>query len=231
MREEPDPVRLRRRLAEARLMLIFSPELCGARNPLEVLESTLPWIDLVQVRPKPAGSQASPHAPCSARDVRDWCLRVLDLVSTHPEVDVPVIVNDRVDVAALLWERGCAGVHLGQEDCPVESARALLGPGPLVGLSTHHMRQVAEATDSDVDYVGFGPIHATRTKGYEAGLGPDACWIASAASLHPVFAIGGIDRTNASDLSRVGRIAVGSAILSADDPARAARELRGLLEA
>ena len=212
-------------------MLIFSPELCSPRDPLEVLESTLDSIDLVQVRPKPAGSREPAAAPCAARDVRDWCLRVLDLLADHPEVDVPVIVDDRVDVAALLWERGCAGVHVGQDDCPVAPARALLGPGPLIGLSTHDLRQVAQSSDLDVDYVGFGPIHATRTKGYERGLGPEACWIASAASLRPVFAIGGIDRANAAELSRVGRIAVGSAVLSADDPARAARELRGLLEA
>ena len=73
-------------------------------------------------------------------------------------------------------------------------------------------------------------MHATRTKGYEHGLGSECCWIASEASPLPLFPIGGIDRSNAQELARVGRAAVSSAILAAPDPARAARELRALLE-
>lgn len=230
MAPRPDPVHVRRRLSEARVMLIFSPELCAPRDPLEVLDAVLGSVDAVQVRPKPPEASRSRAAPCAARDVLDWCVRVLDLLASRPQEDVLVIANDRVDVAALLWERGCAGVHVGQDDCPVGIARDRLGPGPLIGLSTHDARQVALAADLGVDYLGFGPVHATRTKGYERGLGAEACWIASAASPRPVFAIGGIDSVNAGDLSRVGRVAVGSAILTADDPARAARELRRSLE-
>jgi thiamine-phosphate pyrophosphorylase len=215
----------RRRLADARLMLLFSPELCAPRDPLEMLEAVLESVDVVQIRPKPAASSA----PCSARDTYEWCARALDLLSARPALDVLVIVDDRVDVAAALRERGCAGVHLGQDDCPVGVARAVLGPGSLIGFSTHDMRQVAFASDMEVDYIGFGPIHATRTKGYTRGLGSEACWVASEASSRPVFAIGGIDAANAGELSRVGRAAVGSAILAADDPAHAARELRELL--
>ena len=73
-------------------------------------------------------------------------------------------------------------------------------------------------------------MYATTTKGYESGLGPERAWVASCGSSRPVFAIGGIDPTNASALVEVGRIAVGSAILCASDPGRAARELRALIE-
>ena len=210
---------------DARLMLLFTPELCGPRDPIAVLDAALDSVDVVQIRPKPAGSAA----PCAARDVYDWCVRVLDLVAARKDRDVAVLVDDRVDVAAALLARGCRGVHLGQEDCPASIARGILGDSAWIGLSTHDARQVGESWDLPVDYLGFGPVHATTTKGYERGLGPEAAWIASEAAGRPVFPIGGIDATNIGELARIGRAAVGSAILGADDPARAARELRALL--
>lgn len=222
----PDPAGTRLRIAQARVMLLFTPELCGTRDPLGVLEQVLESIDAIQIRPKILGSSA----PGAARETHDWCLRVLDLLAARGAAHLPVIVNDRVDVAEALRDRGCAGVHLGQDDCPVEIARERLGPDPVIGLSTHDMVQVAEGCERKVDYLGFGPIHSTATKGYGNGLGPETAWIASVGSPVPIFAIGGIDATNAAELARVGRVAVGSAILSADDPGRAARELRAQLE-
>lgn len=207
-------------------MLLFTPQMCGRRDPLDALERTLDSIDAIQIRPKALGSTA----PGAARETLDWCVRVLDLLATRGAQHIPVIVNDRIDVAEALRDRGCAGVHLGQDDCPVEIARRRLGPGPVIGLSTHDMIQVAQAGEEAIDYLGFGPIHGTTTKGYVQGVGPEPAWIASAATHLPVFAIGGIDATNAADLSRIGRVAVGSAILSAEDPGRAAREIRSLLE-
>lgn len=212
-------------------MLLFSPDLCAGRDALEVLEATLPWVDAIQIRPKPARDASTSAAPCPARETYAWCLRVLDLVAAHPDRNTLVLVDDRVDVAAVLWEKGCAGVHLGQDDCPVATARALLGSRPLVGLSTHDIAQVAQARELRVDYLGFGPIHATATKGYTRGVGAAACAIACAESARPVFAIGGIDVANVGQLVRVGRAAVGAAILNAPDPARAARDLRNSLAA
>lgn len=228
MTHSPDPLRIRQLLADAKVMLLFSPGLCEPRSPLEVLERVLEWVDIVQIRPKPLGAAAT-RAPCAARDVHDWCLRVLELIQVRPTLELVVMVDDRVDVAAALWSRGCAGVHVGQGDSPVPLARAILGPHPLIGLSTHDARQVAEAGQLEVDYIGFGPIHATETKDYRRGLGAEAAWIANAASARPVFPIGGIDATNAGELERIGRAALGSAILRADDPANAARDLRRLL--
>jgi thiamine-phosphate diphosphorylase len=213
-------------LSSARLMLLFTPEVCRQRDPLDALARTLDDIDAIQIRPKALGSEV----PGSARETFDWCARVLDLLDARGARHIRVIVNDRVDVAETLRDRGCAGVHLGQGDCPVAIARRRLGPGAVIGLSTHDMIQVANAGEQEVDYLGFGPIHGTPTKGYALGLGPESAWIASAGSPLPVFAIGGIDATNAADLARVGRAAVGSAILAADDPGRAAREIRALLE-
>lgn len=207
-------------------MLLFSPEPCGSRDPLATLSTALPWIDVVQIRPKPASPGGIRAAPCAARDVHEWCARVLDLVDPTRTL---VLVDDRVDVAAALSDRGCAGVHLGQDDCPIPVAREMLGPDALVGLSTHSMEQVVEGAELAVDYLGFGPVHATPTKGYERGLGAEACWLATQGTSLPVFAIGGIDATNVGELARIGRVAVSSAILAAEDPGRAARELRALL--
>ncbi len=229
MRTRHEPRDLRARFADARLLLLFTPAACGERDPLALLEAALPSIDIVQVRPKVLGGAGAAHAPCEARATWEWTRRVLDLVRARAQLRVLITVDDRVDVAAALMDEGCAGVHLGQDDCPVGIARNVLGPDALIGLSTHTLQQVADAEDSSADYLGFGPIQATATKGYAAGFGPEAAWIASQASARPVFAIGGITLENVGEIARVGRAAVASAILGADDPARAARELRALL--
>ncbi|TAJ08614.1 MAG: thiamine phosphate synthase [Planctomycetota bacterium] len=232
-----DPATRRERLRDARLMLLFTPSLCGtrggndARDPLssrdalDVLDAALPHVDVVQVRIK------APGEPSHARDVHDWTERVLALVAARPtsRERVLVIVDDCVDVAAVLAARGCAGVHVGQDDLPAEEVRRLLDAQLLVGVSTHDMQQVALAEDAGADYLGFGPVHATATKGYERGLGAEAAWIAQSATPLPVFPIGGIALENANELAQIGRAAVSSAILGAADPARAARELRELL--
>jgi thiamine-phosphate pyrophosphorylase len=215
---------LRERLAGARLMLIFTPELCRAgAEPLAVLTAALPSVDAVQVRVIDAELGRAP-----ARASCDWTRTVLALAA---EAGALVLVNDRVDVAAALGPEGLAGVHLGAGDAPPALARELLGPDALVGLSTHSPADVARATAEPVDYLGFGPVFATATKGYAHGLGPEAAWVASRGTALPLFPIGGIDVTNAGELAGIGRAAVCAAILGAEDPGAAARELRELLTA
>jgi len=220
----PDPGFFRERLALARLMLIFTPEACAGRDPLEVLGSIVQHVDVVQVRPKPLGTGGSASVT-EAAEAYDWTRRVIEFVAPLGRAPL-VMVDDRVDVALALLKHGCAGVHLGQSDMPVLDARKLLGPDPLIGLSTHDLPQAAAASSLEIDYVGFGPIHASSTKGTTAGIGPEQAWAATESSMVPVFAIGGIDTNNVGELTRVGRIAVGGAILGAEDPARAARLLR-----
>jgi thiamine-phosphate pyrophosphorylase len=215
-------------LAAARLMLIFTPELCGARDPASVLATVIPWVDAVQVRPKPLAAGAARSAPSTAAETARWTRTLLAL---RAELRVPclVLVNDRVDVARRFLADGVDGVHLGQDDCPPAAARALLGPDALIGWSTHSLEQVLEAEELDVDYLGFGPVNATTTKGYAEGLGSERAWIASTATARPVFPIGGIARENAQELARIGRAAVGAAVLCAPDPVKAVRELAALL--
>lgn len=236
-----DPQFLRERLRDARLLLVFTPELCGGREPLGVLAALAPEVDLVQVRPKPAvdgpdGLRGGPDRiaagpPCEARATYEWTRRVLaTLAPLGPARSPLVMVDDRVDVALALLEEGCAGCHVGRDDLPVAAARAQLGPGPLLGLSTHDLGEVARAGELPLDLLGFGPAYASRTKGYGRGLGPELCWVAAEASPLPLFPIGGIGPTNAGELEPVGRAALSSALLAVPDPAAAARAVRAALE-
>lgn len=214
----------RARLARARLMLLFTPELCPpGSDPLAVLARALPELDALQVRTKDAQLGTTP-----ARALHDWTVRVLALVRAAGS-SVLVLVNDRADVAAALRAQGLDGLHLGADDAPPALARGLLGPELLIGLSTHGAADVVASADEPVDYLGFGPLHPTATKGYTRGLGAEAAWIAARVSARPLFPIGGIDTSNAGELKEVGRAALSRAILSADDPRAAAREIRTLL--
>jgi thiamine-phosphate pyrophosphorylase len=233
----------RARLQEATLLLIFTPDLAG-EGALGALERALPHVDVIQVRPKVLGDRA-PGAPkgatiTSARDALYWCRKVLALRAASDLATPPlVLVNDRVDVAAALAPEGLDGVHVGASDTPPAIARQVLAADQVIGLSTHGAADLAAALDEPVDMLGFGPVFPTSTKGYVATpdsgtqptiVGPERAWLAAESSAAPVFPIGGIDLSNADQLDRVGRAAVGSAILGAEDPALAARALRTLLE-
>lgn len=139
--------------------------------------------------------------------------------------DVPFIVNDRVDVAIAA---GADGVHLGQEDFPIERARALLGESAIIGGTAKTLSQAYPCVAQGADYIGFGPIYATDSKA-DAG---------SAKGLEglremvdgidiPIVAIGGIGRENVGEVMNAGAhgIAVISAVCCQPDPAAATRRL------
>ncbi len=109
-----------------------------------------------------------------------------------------LVVNDRPDLAAILHAETAGGVrvglHLGQDDLPPEVARRVVGPQVLIGLSTHDEAQARAAASAPVDYVGFGPVFATRSKERpDPVVGLDGLARAVGASAHPVVAIGGLD--------------------------------------
>jgi thiamine-phosphate pyrophosphorylase len=220
-------------LGRARLMLLFTPELCGDTDPDEKLASLLPHVDVVQLRIKPVATQTTTPGSASslapARQTYDWTLRTLELCEQLEQAPL-VIVDDRVDVALALRDRGVDGVHLGRCDFPGLRARDLVGEDLLIGLSTHDVSQVAMAEDQGADYVGFGPIFATQTKGYTRAIGPEAAWIASIGCSLPVFPIGGIDTENINTLTEVGRAAISSALLNSSNPKATAEALRNALE-
>ncbi len=139
---------------------------------------------------------------------------------------VPLLVNDRVDVALAC---GAAGVHLGQEDMPVPAARKLLGAERIIGMSVNTLEEAREAEKAGADYVGLGPVFPTATKETRlAVIGPEGIARIKAALSIPVVAIGGITAANAPEIARAGAdgIAVISAVLGAPDARAAAVKLR-----
>jgi len=143
---------------------------------------------------------------------------------------VDFIVNDRVDVAGLV---DADGVHLGQHDLPPVEARRILGPGAIIGFSTHDHQQLAEALgDPSIDYVAYGPIFATASKADPDPVrGVDDLRDAARDCTLPLVAIGGIDASNIAAVVGAGAdaAAVIGAIGNADSPAEAAAELLAAL--
>lgn len=147
------------------------------------------------------------------------------LERTLAPLEVPLIVNDRLDVALAI---GAAGVHIGQHDMDYESARRLLGPDAVIGLSVETVEQARAAESLDADYLGVGPVFPTATKAdAAAAVGLAGLAQVRAVSRHRLVAIGGICAGNARQAMEAGAdgVAVVSAICAAGDPERAARDL------
>jgi len=148
------------------------------------------------------------------------------LVASLP-AGVPLIVNDRADVAIAA---GAAGVHVGPEDVPPAALRRVVPPGFIIGASIGSDAEVALATDAD--YVGIGPVYATDSK-YDAGaaIGTERLAELIACTRRPAVAIGGIDASNAAAAVAAGAtgVAVIRAIFGATDPEQAARSLRAAI--
>lgn len=140
------------------------------------------------------------------------------------------IVNDRVDIA---MAAGADGVHLGQDDIPVEEARALLGDKYLIGLSTHNLTEAARAGATTADYVSFGPVFATATKkDAEPTLGLKALKEARALVSKPLVAIGGITAQSLPSVMDTGAdaAAIISDILMSKAPGDKAARIISLLK-
>ena len=148
------------------------------------------------------------------------------LVAALEPFDVPLIVNDRPDVAHAV---GAAGVHVGQGDLPPQAARAILGPDAIIGLSITHPDELAAVPWDAVDHLGVGPV-------VSRGVKPDATEPMGVAGLaecvrrarRPVVAIGGMTAEVAADCIAAGAdgLAVVAGIAAASDPEAAARTIR-----
>src|SRR5712692_7703426 len=144
---------------------------------------------------------------------------------------VTFVVNDRADVATVA---GASGVHIGQEDLGVEAARAVLGSGKLVGVSTHNLEQFNQAAVTSADYIAVGPVFSTSTKANpDPVVGIDFIRRVRPLTQKPIVAIGGITLGRAADVIKAGAdsVAVISDILLAPDTGKRARQYMDLLEA
>lgn len=172
-------------------------------------------VDLVQLRCKHASDEAILAAAG----------RFKRICHAHGAM---LIVNDRPDLAAAA---DADGVHLGQDDVPVDRARGIVGEGRLIGLSTHSPAQIDDAAEAGVDYIGVGPVNETPTKPGRPAVGLRLVEYAARHATMPWFAIGGISGANVAQVLAAGasRVAVVRALTEAADPEAAARELRAQL--
>lgn len=218
---------LRARLAEAHLYLCTDAR--RERGDLaEFVDAALAGgVDIVQLRDK--GSVGEQRFGALEARAELEALEVLaDAAGRHGAL---LAVNDRADIA---FAAGADVLHLGQDDLPLSMARAVIGPDPLIGRSTHDVEQLDAAIDEHVDYFCVGPCWPTPTKPGRpaAGLG----LVHSAAESgtdKPWFAIGGIDGERLPEVLDAGarRVVVVRAITGADDPTAAAAALKAALTA
>jgi thiamine-phosphate pyrophosphorylase len=199
------------------LCLVTDRGLCGDRSLEDiVLQAVQGGIASVQLREKHLATRAFVEA--AAR-----------LKALLTPFGIPLIINDRVDVALAV---GAEGVHVGQGDMPCELVRRLMGPSAIIGLSVETWEDVERAQNQPVDYLGVSPIFATPTKtDTRQAWGLAGLARIRAYSRHPLVAIGGLNATNLRDVIRAGAegIAVVSAICGATDPLQAAQELNQLM--
>ena len=197
------------RLSRARLYLVIDADAAERVVPA-ALEG---GVDLVQLREKSAPDD----------DVVEMGRRLRSRCDEHGAL---LIINDRPDLAMAC---GADGVHVGQDDMPLDEARAIVGAERIVGVSTHSPEQVDGALRSTADYFAVGPVYSTPTKPGRPAVGLELVrYAAEHEAAKPWFAIGGIDTSNVAEVARAGatRIVVVRAIRNADDPRAAASALR-----
>ncbi len=169
-------------------------------------------VDLFQLRDKKAdGARLWQYAQAAVAALR--------------ETTAKFVVNDRVDIALA---SGADGVHVGQDDLPLEEVQRLARGRLLIGVSTHNLAQAIAAEQGRADYIGCGPTFPSSTKQFDLFAGTSFLEIAAKQIEIPQFAIGGVSPENLSAVLQTGcrRIAVSSAIHDAPDPPAAARELK-----
>ena len=163
-------------------------------------------------------------------DTKDFIDEALHIKKLLKSYGVPLLINDRVDVALAVE---ADGVHLGQKDMPYKMARKIMGKDAIIGLSVETYEQAEKAEKLDVDYIGISPVYTTPTKEeLTKELGLEGVRRISQICRHPSVGIGSIKAHNARDVIEAGAngVAVVSGICSAEDPEKAAGELREVVE-
>ena len=200
-------------IADYSLYLVTDRALSLGRPIEEVVEAAvLGGVTCVQLREK----------ECPAGEFIELALRIKPLLRS---ASVPLIINDRLDVALAA---GADGVHLGQSDIPLDLAREISGDRLIIGISAGSVEEAVKAESGGADYIGISPVYNTPTKtdtGQPQGL-EGVRKMRKAVGI-PIVGIGGLNAGNAAEVIRSGAdgIAVVSAIVSAPDPGEAARAL------
>ena len=206
-----------RPFSECTLYLITDRALSRGRSTVDIVRAALVGgVDVVQLRDKEAEAAATVEEG----------IRVHELTARYK---VPLIVNDRVDIALAIEAEGA---HVGQTDLPACMARKLLPAPPLLGVSTSSVDMARRAQQQQADYIGFGPIYQTATKETAASpRGTEMMHDALETIDIPLVALGGISEHNISEVVVAGadHVAVCSAIVSTEDVERATATLKEMM--
>nr|HID60070.1 thiamine phosphate synthase [Desulfobacterales bacterium] len=199
------------------LYLVTDRGLSRGRTTLEIVQRAVRGgVTCVQLREK----------MCPTREFIEEALAIKGFLKSH---NIPLIINDRVDVALAVQ---ADGVHLGQNDMPLEMAKAILKDSMIIGISAESVEDAVEAEKGGADYIGVSPVFSTPTKtDTPPPLGLQGVREIRNRVRIPIVGIGGLNRENSGSVIKHGAdgIAVVSAIVAADDPEVAARELREVI--
>ncbi|MBP2638901.1 MAG: Thiamine-phosphate pyrophosphorylase [Firmicutes bacterium] len=199
------------------LYLVTDSGLLGGKDLAPTVEQAIQGgVTMVQIREKHLSS-------------RDFFQVALAIKAVTDKYKVPLIVNDRADIALAV---DAAGLHIGQDDLPLTEARKLLGPDKIIGVSTATLEEALLAQSQGADYLGVGAIFPTNTKDDADSVSLAQLQVIKAGIKIPIVAIGGINGSNIQSVIKTGvdGAAVVSAIIAAADPGEAASKLQQLIK-
>lgn len=199
-----------------KLYLVTDREVLKGRDLLESVEhAILGGVTLVQLREKDTSS-------------RDFYNLALQLKELSHKYNVPLIINDRLDIALAI---DADGLHIGQQDLPIDLCRKLLGKDKILGVSAHNLEEALEAENLGADYLGVGAMFSTSTK-KDVDITPIDTLINIKETVKiPVVAIGGITHDNVKEVLKtpIDGVAVVSCLLGAEDIKEASARLNDIL--
>jgi thiamine-phosphate pyrophosphorylase len=201
------------------LYLITDDGYLQGKDLAETIEQAiLGGVTVVQYRSK-SGTKTT-------REMYEELLKLREVTKKH---NVPLIVNDRIDLALAV---DADGVHIGQDDLPADVVRKILGEDKIIGISTHSLEEVERANELPVDYIALGSIYRTPTKEKPIIVGVETLKEAKKIAKKPLVAIGGIMPYNVDEVIKAGAdgVAVISAILGFQDVRKAAESMRRAIE-
>ena len=200
------------------LYLVTDDRFPKNRDFLSVIEKAIKGgVTMVQLREKTAKTNA-------------FIERALAVKKLLQSFEIPLIINDRIDVALAI---DADGVHIGQDDMPAQLARKLLGKNKIIGLSIENKKQAETANQFPIDYIGLSPVFSTNTKDDLANpLGLNGINEIMNISKFPSVAIGGIKPENAQSVLKAGAngLAIVSYIMGADNPSIAAEKFTKIIK-
>lgn len=200
------------------LYLVTDSAIIGERDFFEIIrEAVEAGVTIVQLR----------EISISDREFIEKAKKLKGILSVK---NISLIINNRSDVAVAV---NAEGVHLGQEDLPIEYARKILGKRKIIGVSANNVEEAIEAQNKGADYIAASPIFFTPTKvDIRTPIGLDGLEKMRKYVKVPLIAIGGINRENVREVIKRGvdGVAVVSAIMASPDPYKATKELLNKIE-